>query len=167
MDFILIDDRNIDENEDLLLQFEKEVFIEAFPNIDERESFEDDIIPRIRHNNLSPDIPYSYCVMLKEGGEVVGGMVTDWYPRSSCLEVIYIVVKSASRDRSYGKVLLNEGIRQINGLLNSKGSAIKNVYKKTYHTYYSITHDVLQALFHIGKITSLIFYKKVELFTKL
>ena len=128
MNCVLIDDRNIDSYQNLLLKFEKEVFIEAFPNVDERESFEGDIIPRIRHKNLAVDTPYSFCVLLEEEEDVIGGMVADWYPRSSCLEIIYIVIKSTSRERSYGKELLNEGIRKISGLLNSKGSSVRNVF---------------------------------------
>lgn len=74
-----VDRNNIDDNISLLQEFEQSIFNKAFPDPNERESFTDDIIPRIKVQ--CPDEPQTFCILrLDDNGNIHAGMVTDWYP---------------------------------------------------------------------------------------
>lgn len=115
INYILIDENNLDKHEEQLLRFEQQIFINAFPNSDERESFTEDIIPRIKGCNKTQ--PKSFCVLAAEDDSIVGGLVADWYPDCNALEIIYITVDSSTRKKGIGKGLLDNGIKLIQSAL--------------------------------------------------
>ena len=88
MNYILIDGNSIDRYEQLLLEFEQNIFINAFPDPDERESFVEDIIPRIEDSENT--LLRTYCtIAVDDTNAIVGGLVADWYPGCGALELIY------------------------------------------------------------------------------
>lgn len=127
MNYILIDGNSIDRYEQLLLEFEQNIFINAFPDPDERESFADDIIPRIKDSN-NP-LLRSYCVLvLDENNQAIGGLVADWYPKCKSLELIYITVDPSRREAKIGGNLLNKGIELIQSALREREEATEAIF---------------------------------------
>ena len=82
------------------------IYEQAFPDSNEREDFED-IVRRTADENA---FPKTLIVLAQnELGEVCGGEIADWYPRSRAMEIIYIVVKESERKAGKGGALLMEG----------------------------------------------------------
>ena len=127
MTYIFIDSLCLDKCESLLLDFEKNIFIHAFPDPDERESFEEDIIPRIKDSG-NP-LLRTYCTLaLDDNGDIAGGVVADWYPGCQALEIIYITVDPARRGGSIGRLLLDNGIENIRNAVKRDGKEIKAIF---------------------------------------
>lgn len=100
-DYILIDRWNCDEQftEERKKQFKK-LFIESFPNDDEREE-PDDIISRIKTPSRGV---YSIILLAfnSENNEVIGAAVGDKYFDTKLSEIIYIFVKKDCRKTGIG-----------------------------------------------------------------
>lgn len=127
MTHTLIEGGNLDKYKPLLLEFEKKIFIHAFPDPDERESFEEDIIPRIKDSD-NP-LLRTYCVLTTDDQErIVGGLVGDWYPSCGALELIYISVDPSRRGEKIGKNLLDEGISLIKSAVEKRSESIKAIF---------------------------------------
>lgn len=115
----------------LLKRFEKEVFIPSFPNDDERESFEEDIIPRIQDHD--GDVrTFVVLLMIRQGDQdqVMAGEICDWYPATSDLEVIYVAVNSKTRRGGYGSLILQEGTARIVRRIEEEGD-VRRVFFET------------------------------------
>ena len=93
-----------EEHLPLFEQFRTGIYEPAFPDIDEREPFEN-IIARIQDGGS----PKTLAVLAVEGERPVGGLIADWYPGCRSLELIYIAVEPASARNGIGTVLLREG----------------------------------------------------------
>jgi len=125
--FIFIDRNNIDNHKDLLLDFEKKIFISAFPDPNERESFADDILPRISYT--VKDEPQTYCTLvLDENKNVIGGLVADWYSDCESLEIIYIAISPDKRRNGIGSCLLKYSIDQIRESVAKEFKIIKHIF---------------------------------------
>ena len=124
MSLLLIDKHNLSEqNINLLRAFEREIYIDAFPDVNERESF-DDIIPRI--SGESGAEPSSFCVLsISDDGTVNGGLVTDWYDSCGALEIIYIATAKECRKSGVGSSLRYDGLKLINEAI---GSSLKHIF---------------------------------------
>lgn len=116
----LINSSNIDEKDiSFLLQFENEIYDKSFPD-DEREYFSD-IIERVKTpKGWEPDTLITLKII---DNKVVGGVISDWYPNSKCLEIIYIVLDPQYRGKGDGYKLLwnsidifKEEIGEINNI---------------------------------------------------
>ena len=127
MNYILVDGRNLDQYEHLLLEYEERIFVNAFPDSDERESFAEDIIPRIKDSD-NP-LLYTYCVLAIDDNNItVGGLVADWYPKCGALELIYIAVDPTRRESKIGGSLLNNGIELIKSALAKREKSINAIF---------------------------------------
>lgn len=128
MEYITISRGNLSWKSLLLLRrFEFSIYRPSFPDRNEREAFSD-IITRIRHSD--PDIhPHTYCVLAMEGGRIEGGLVADWYPECSALELIYIAVNPDSRGKGTGSALLKNGLLLIKeAILAEENGRVGNVF---------------------------------------
>lgn len=115
----------------LLKRFEEETFIESFPNDDERESFEEDIIPRLQDH--TGDVRTFIALLLERQGDedqVTAGEICDWYPATSDLEIIYVAVNPEVRREGYGSRILQEGTARIVQRIEEEGK-VRRVFFET------------------------------------
>lgn len=127
MNYIFIDGKSLAKYKDLLLEYEQKIFINAFPDPDERESFVEDIIPRIKDSENT--LLRTYCtIAVDDTNAIVGGLVADWYPGCGALELIYIAVDPSRRKEKIGKKILNNGIELIQKALEEKQETVKAIF---------------------------------------
>ena len=127
MNYIFIDGKSLAKYKDLLLEYEQKIFINAFPDPDERESFVEDIIPRIEDSENT--LLRTYCtIAVDDTNAIVGGLVADWYPGCGSLELIYIAVDPSRRKEKIGKKILNNGIELIQKALEEKQETVKAIF---------------------------------------
>lgn len=127
MNYIFIDGKSLAKYKDLLLEYEQKIFISAFPDPDERESFVEDIIPRIEDSENT--LLRTYCtIAVDDTNAIVGGLVADWYPGCGALELIYIAVDPSRRKEKIGKKILNNGIELIQKALEEKQETVKAIF---------------------------------------
>ena len=127
MNYIFIDGKSLAKYKDLLLEYEQKIFINAFPDPDERESFVEDIIPRIEDSENT--LLRTYCtIAVDDTNAIVGGLVADWYPGCGALELIYIAVDPSRRKEKIGKKILNNGIELIQKALEEKQETVKAIF---------------------------------------
>lgn len=63
-----------------------------------------------------------------EGGRIEGGLIADWYPGCSALELIYIAGNPDGRGKGTGSGLLKEGLRLIKeAILAEENGKVRNV----------------------------------------
>lgn len=125
--YLFIDSSNIGKTKELLFEFEDKIFKEAFPDENERESFADDIIPRIEDADNKE--LQTFCVLsIGDDKAILGGLVADWYPECDSLELIYITVDKNNRQHNVGSKLLKNGINLIQKHLKSNDKEIKHIY---------------------------------------
>ena len=137
--FLLLAGPELNDEEDrLIAQFNKEIFIPSFPNDDERESMED-IKARIIHDpkSTSQDLVRTLIVLMFGKGEsdaphMLGGEICDWYPSTGDLEIIYLAVNPASRGKRLGQRILQEGTARIVEVLERDASTqVRRLYFET------------------------------------
>ena len=112
----------------LLKKFDVQTFTPSFPNDDERESLEDDIIPRILDH--SGDVR-TFIVLVAEKDTVLAGEVFDWYPQTGDLEIIYIAVNPDSRRGGLGSILLKEGMARVVKRIGEEDGIVRRVFFET------------------------------------
>lgn len=121
MSMILI--KNFTEETDIKLRAFKKIYLEAFPNPDEREDFEN-IMQRIF--SKSDTKLQTFCVLsLDENETVNGGLITDWYKSCGALEIIYIATAPNCRRTGIGTSLRYEGIELIKDTI---GQPVKRIF---------------------------------------
>jgi len=126
MEFITIGKHNIDANLQDLRSFNERIFLDAFPNDNEREDLFGQIVPRIACKEESE--PYSFCTLVKEEAKVCAGMISDWYPSCNSLEIIYIAVDRDSRRSGIGKELIQRSYEDIKAILAEEGHKLEYVF---------------------------------------
>lgn len=109
----------IHENRVLLSDFEH-LYYEAFPDVNERESFHD-ICGRINQNNLSLR---SLIALINSKEGILGGLVLDIY-ENTWFHLIYLVVKPEARNQGIGKQLICE---ELPALVRSINADCKGVF---------------------------------------
>ncbi len=108
--YVFVNARNFPDAGKYLEAFES-IYLEAFPNPSEQEPYPH-ILERIQNPPAGPS-PETYAVLLIEDETVLGGMIADWYPAASSLEIIYIAICSGARRRGFGSALLKGGLKEI------------------------------------------------------
>ena len=126
----LIVDSNSYSEQVLLVNSFKEIYINAFPDINEREDFEV-IIRRIFYDK-QPNEPHSILILTTTNGknpEVTGGLIADWYENSKAIHLIYLVTAEKYRGKGIAKKLINEGVTAIKQWIEKeKKIEIRNVF---------------------------------------
>ena len=121
------------DDERLIEQFDKEIFIPSFPNEDERESMID-IKSRIQHpqNNVRTLIAFMFESEDKASPGLLAGEICDWYPSTGDLEIIYLAVNPACRHNGLGRHILQEGTAGIvEALERDKSTKVRRLYFET------------------------------------
>lgn len=128
-----------DEERSLLSIFNTTTYIPAFPNDDERESLETDIIPRIKNHEGS--IRTFIILLIKNDGKVSAGLIADWYPECRDLELIYIAVNPSERKNGIGSRILQEGTARVVSFIEKDGVSVRRVYFETENPNESQLHS--------------------------
>ena len=105
-------------------RFRSEIYEKAFFG-DEIEPFTEEIVPRI--GNCRGSIQ-TYAVLALTETHPVGGLIVDWYPECSSLEIIYLAVAQEWRREGYGSLLLKDGMELICSELHRNAQKINCVY---------------------------------------
>lgn len=84
-----------------LCKFEKDIYLPLFPLSSEREKFED-ILCRVGGENLPQTLIYLY----REGSEIVGGIIVDLFPNINFIQPIYLAVRKDKQKNGIGKRLM-------------------------------------------------------------
>lgn len=126
---LIVDSKSYSEQVLLINSF-KEIYISAFPDINEREDF-DVILQRVFWNK-QPNEPHSILILTATDGknpEVTGGLIADWYENSKAIHLIYLVIAEKFRGKGIAKKLVNEGVTAIKQWIEKeKKIEIKNVF---------------------------------------
>lgn len=133
--FHLVTGPELSESErSLFAEFGRDVYLPSFPNDDERESLEEDIIPRLLDHS---GYVRTYVVFLVDeagngGGRVLAGEICDWYPESKDLEIIYLAVNPRERRGGFGSKVLQEGTaRIVDAIEKETGEKVRRLYFET------------------------------------
>ena len=126
---LIVDSKSYSEQVLLINSF-KEIYISAFPDINEREDF-DVILQRVFWNK-QPNEPHSILILTATDGknpEVTGGLIADWYENSKAIHLIYLVIAEKFRGKGIAKKLVNEGVTAIKQWIEKeKKIEIRNVF---------------------------------------
>lgn len=105
-----------EKDKDALNAFKTSIY-DVFFEGDEKEKY-DDILNRIGNTDASI---CSYAYLLYDiDNHLVGGMIADWYPKCSTLEIIYIAVAIEEQRKGYGEILLDDGLTAIISAIGRK-----------------------------------------------
>jgi GNAT superfamily N-acetyltransferase len=92
---------------DLLRRFYSGVFIQGFPDRDERESFQN-ILKTLKLTESGRYGGNDYRVLtLLESGKIIGGAIIDYFVRSRCGVIEFLLVDRESRGKGYSKIIMN------------------------------------------------------------
>jgi len=126
---LIVDSKSYSEQVLLINSF-KEIYINAFPDINEREDFEV-ILQRVFRNKQANE-PHSILILNTTDGknpEVTGGLIADWYENSKAIHLIYLVTAEKFRGKGIAKTLINEGVTAIKQWIEKeKKIEIRNVF---------------------------------------
>jgi len=126
----LIVDLESYKNSKTLIDSYKELYIKAFPDIDEREEFE--VILQRVYGEKQPNDPHSIMILATTIGkeiEVTGGLIADWYEKSRAIHLIYLATDEKYRGKGIAKKLIYEGVPRIKEWIKREtGIDIQNVF---------------------------------------
>ncbi len=126
---LIVDSSSCSDHATLIDSF-KELYTNAFPDINEREDFEV-ILQRVFGENQQNE-PHSILILTTTTGnkpEVSGGLIVDWYENSKAIHLIYLVTAEKYRGKGIAKSLINKGIKSIiEWIKNERGIEIRNVF---------------------------------------
>ena len=87
-----------------LAQFYTEIYLESFPNEDERETF-DNLITYLKNNEGQTEYSYHILLAKNSDGLVVGGAVFDYFKRTNSAVIEFIAVKGNLQACGYGTAI--------------------------------------------------------------
>ena len=126
--YLFINHLNADEHLDRLSRFRDDIYTPAFPDENEREPFDEKILPRLRTKG---DFLQSALVLAYDGEQLIGGEITDWYPSCSSLEIIYLAVGEKFRGQSLGGQILREATSIICNSLAADDIPVEHIFFET------------------------------------
>ena len=125
LNYTLIYHQNVSAYLTQLNQFRDQIYHPAFPDENEREPFNEKILPRLMKK---ADIPTAFIVLAYEDGMMVGGEIIDWYPSCAAMEIIYLAVDERMRRKSFGKHILQEATKIVCRTIEEQGVFVKNIF---------------------------------------
>lgn len=96
----------------LLGRFYCELYIKEFPDENERESL-DNIIKQAKRMKNERECRY-HCILATLGGQIVGGIIGDYFAKSNCGVIEFIVVEQSKRQQRIGSGLISNLINFFN-----------------------------------------------------
>ena len=128
LSYLFINYKNGAECLSQLAQFRDDIYTPAFPDENEREPFDENILPRLQTKG---DILQTAIVLAYDGDQMVGGMLTDWYPSCSSLEIIYMAVAEDFRGKSLGHQILKEATAIVCESIEEDGVPVEYIFFET------------------------------------
>lgn len=120
--------RTLKKNFELINKF-KILYESGFPDENEREDFE--VILKRVSGDKTENEPHSIILLHSEKNkkEVAGGLIADWYEKSKCIHLTYLIIDESQRNKGIATILINEGVASvIEWIKKSKGIEIRNVF---------------------------------------
>jgi len=152
---MIFNQKSCDLESKLLEKIEK-IYEKGFPDDNEREHFKD-ILNRVIGLKNSND-PHSVIVLKNDNDvqtEVSGGLIADWYEKSKCIHLTYIIVDEKYRAKGIAKELINEGIKQISDWIKeNRNIKIRNIFFESNNPEKTVNDNFNP-------------YKRLEIFSKL
>lgn len=108
----------------LLGRFYCELYLKEFPDINERESL-DNILNQAKRLKNNPAATY-YCTIALRGNKIVGGVIGDYFKKSNCGIIEFIVVDRSERGNRIGRNLLNALFDKMNEQARQNGHSEVN-----------------------------------------
>ncbi len=133
-------------------QFYSDVYLECFPNADERETY-DSLIQYLR--NAMTDIRYRYHIVLVENrGRIIGGGIFDYFKASNCGMLEYVAIQPEFQSSGVGTQLY----RHILSVLEE--DAFRNQHKLACVFCEVESSDYLGATGNSSKVKCIPFWRK-------
>lgn len=88
----------------LLEQFYTDIYIDCFPNMDERESF-DNLLKYLEETKRHTDYKYHILLMKNAVGEVIGGAIFDYFKKPNVGGIEFIAIKKSLQSTGLGSRL--------------------------------------------------------------
>lgn len=126
--YLFINYQNAADHLERLNQFRDDIYAPAFPDENEREPFDEKILPRLQTKG---DLLQTAIVLAYDGDRIVGGEITDWYPSCASLEIIYLAVAEALRGQSFGSQILKEATVLTCQSIVKEGIPVEHIYFET------------------------------------
>ena len=86
--------------------FYADIYIDAFPNEDERETY-DNLLRYLKQTKTAKDYTYHIILAKNESGQIVAGAIFDYFKASNSGMVEFIAVKQNLQSAGYGSLLYN------------------------------------------------------------
>ena len=126
--YLHINYRNADDHLDQLSRFRDDIYTPAFPDENEREPFDEKILPRLQTKG---DFVQTALVLAYDGEQIIGGEITDWYPSCASLEIIYLAVGEEFRGQSFGGQILREATAIVCNSFAEEGIPVEHIFFET------------------------------------
>ncbi len=107
-DSIYYSEIDIDNKESLvdLAVFYTDIYMECFPNDDERESL-NNLLYYLRNANSNKDNRYHIVVAKNQGGKIIGGTIFDYFGRLNAGVIEFMAVKQKNQSSGLGTMIYN------------------------------------------------------------
>ncbi len=115
-----------------LNQFRDQIYHPAFPDENEREPFDEKILPRLMER---ANVPTAFIVLAYEDDMLVGGEIIDWYSSCAAMEIIYLAVDEKMRGKSIGRHILQEATKIVCQTIEGQGVLVKNIFFEAENPY--------------------------------
>ncbi len=125
--YLFVNHRNVNEYLPQLAQFRDNIYMPAFPDENEREPFDEKILPRIQSGEGLQTI----IVLAFDNDCMVGGEIMDIYPSCASIHITYLAVEEKMRGKSYGKQILREATAMACQSLDREGNPIEHIFFET------------------------------------
>jgi GNAT superfamily N-acetyltransferase len=110
--FVALREEPAELRAELCRKFFNEIYRDAFPNPDETEG-PHTWLP-LMSNNVPPGQPLVHIILaLDTGGQILGGVIFEFYRESKCWLVTYIAVRPEVRHRGIGEALITTAVETI------------------------------------------------------
>lgn len=87
-------------------QFYTSVYMECFPDADERETF-DHLLAYLRQAQNQTEYSY-HILLLKDGEQVIGGAIFDYFKRTNSAMIEFLAVKKEIQSRGVGSLIFKK-----------------------------------------------------------
>ena len=114
LEFVEVD---IDDKKTLSLlgEFYTDIYIDVFPNVDERETF-DNLLEYLRLGEENKGKDYYYHILLAKdnNNRVMGGCIFDYYLDNNSATIEFLAVKEEKQSGGYGTLIYQQVLKVLN-----------------------------------------------------
>lgn len=134
-----------------LAQFYTNVYIECFPNANERETF-DSLLEYLALNEKCAEYDYHILLLKDNNGEIVGGAIFDYFKNVNSAVIEFIAVKNDLQSKGLGSMLFHKVQNILSGDANRyKKEYVDNVFCEIDAPVPDESGKTKEAKPHVGK----------------